>query len=346
MNRIAYNTSLQTPRVTVVIPTLGNDATLWECVSSLMAQTMTDIEVVIVDNSGSGAVTRSRPQNVSVNILEMPANIGFGGAVNAGFAKSNAPFLATINDDAMASPTWLENLLTAIESDPGIGSCASAVLLMGTNSLDSAGMLIAADGSSKQRGNGQPHSIFAKPEMVLMASGSASFFRREMIEQTGGFDEDFFLYCEDSDLGLRAQWAGWTCAYVPQALVIHRYSQSAGKASPLKAYLVERNRLRLIVKNFPLLELLITPFAALLRYYWHIHDLAVGSGKASQFRQGGNSPLFLIWLVVKAHLAIFPALPNLIKKRAQVRRSARISTSQFRTLLHRHSISLRQVTEQ
>ena len=311
-----------------------------------MAQTMTDIEVVIVDNSGSGAVTRSLPQNANVNILEMPVNIGFGGAVNAGFAKSNSPFLATINDDAMASPTWLEHLLIAMETDPRIGSCASAVLLMGTNSLDSAGMLMAADGSSKQRGNGQPHSTFAKSEMVLMASGSASFFRREMIEQTGGFDEDFFLYCEDSDLGLRAQWAGWTCAYVPQALVTHRYSQSAGKASPLKAYLVERNRLRLVVKNFPLLELFIATFAAILRYYWHVRDLAIGTGKASQFRQGGNSSLYLIWLVVKAHLAIFPALPDLLKKRAQVRRSAKLSASQFRTLLHHHSISLRQVAEQ
>ena len=76
-----------------------------------------------------------------------------------------------------------------------------------------------------------------------MPSGSAALYRREMLEEIGLFDESFFLYCEDTDLGLRARWAGWECLYVPDAMVEHRYSHSAGKASALKAYYVERNRL-------------------------------------------------------------------------------------------------------
>ena len=72
-----------------------------------------------------------------------------------------------------------------------------------------------------------------------------------MLEEIGGFDDDFFLYCEDTDLGLRARWAGWKCLYVPEAVVEHHYSHSAGRASPLKAYYVERNRLFVLVKNFP-----------------------------------------------------------------------------------------------
>ena len=308
-----------------------------------MAQTIKDLEVVVVDNSGNKAVENSKPVGVRVKILEMPSNVGFGAAVNAGFVGSQAPYLATINDDAFADPRWLEHLLQVMEGDSNLGFCASAVMLAKQNILDSAGMLIAADGSSKQRGHGLMQSTFADNEPVLMPSGSAAIYRREMIAMTGGFDDDFFLYCEDTDLGLRARWAGWTCCYVADALVEHRYSHSAGRASPLKAYLVERNRLRLIVKNFPLRELLAAPFATAVRYFWHIRDMTSGKGKAREFLDGGNSGFQLAWLALKAHLASLPALPRLLKQRAAIRSTARISPEEFRTLLQRHSISLRQV---
>ncbi len=308
-----------------------------------MAQTIEDLEVVVVDNSGNKAVANAKPLGVRVKILEMPSNVGFGAAVNAGFAGSQAPYFATINDDAMADTRWLEHLIQAMENDSSLGFCASAVMLVGENILDSAGMVIAADGSSKQRGHGLPRSTFGGNEQVLMPSGSAAIYRRQMIEQTGGFDDDFFLYCEDTDLGLRARWAGWTCFYVAEALVEHRYSHSAGRASPLKAYLVERNRLRLIVKNFPMPELLAAPFATAVRYFWHLRDLTSGKGKAREFRDSGNSGLQLAWLALKAHLAIVPALPRLMQQRAEIRRTARISPGQFRALLKQHSIALKQV---
>ena len=81
-----------------------------------------------------------------------------------------------------------------------------------------------------------------------------------MLDEIGGFDEDFFLYCEDTDLGLRARWAGWKCWYAPKAIVYHHYSHTAGRATPLKAFYVERNRLFLLVKNFPLSKLILAPF--------------------------------------------------------------------------------------
>ena len=81
--------------------------------------------------------------------------------------------------------------------------------------LDSAGMLIAADGSSKQRGHGEPPANIRAASDALFPSGSAALYRRKMLDEIGLFDERFFLYCEDTDLGLRARWAGWECAYVP-----------------------------------------------------------------------------------------------------------------------------------
>ena len=97
-----------------------------------------------------------------------------------------------------------------------------------------------------------------------------------MLERIGLFDEMYFLYCEDTDLGLRARWAGWECLYVPQAAVEHRYSHTAGGASPMKAYYVERNRLYTALKNFPPRMLLRVPFAAAARYFWHLSLFARG----------------------------------------------------------------------
>ena len=140
--------------------------------------------------------------------------------------------------------------------------CASQVRLFGEPRLDSAGMLVARDGSSKQRGHGRLPEDFPVLEEVLMPSGSSALYRRSMLEEIGGFDDDFFLYCEDTDLGLRARWAGWKCLYVPGAVVEHHYSHSAGRASPVKAYYVERNRLFVLVKNFPGGMLLAAPLVA------------------------------------------------------------------------------------
>ena len=304
MNRIAYNTNLQIPLVTVGIPTLGNDSTLWDAVRSLKAQTLQELEIVVADNSGLKRVRNMLPGDVKISIIEMPINVGFGAALNVIFSQSKSPYLATLNDDAIASPSWLENLVEVMEGNPKLGSCASAVQLQGKNNLDSAGMLIAADGSSKQRGHGKPPSDFQNSGAVLMPSGSAAIYRRAMFEQIGGFDGGFFLYCEDSDLGLRARWAGWDCQYVPSAIVEHRYSHSAGKASSLKAYLVERNRLRLIFKNFPARELFLAPLASFVRYFWHVAGMLRGAGKASEFQSDGSSGLVLVWLTIKAHLAL------------------------------------------
>jgi GT2 family glycosyltransferase len=163
-----------------------------------------------------------------------------------------------------------------------------------------------------------------------------------MLDQTGGFDEDFFLYCEDTDLGLRARWAGWQCLYVPAAIVYHRYSHSAGRASALKAYYVERNRLFVVAKNFPVSEAIRAPFVSVVRYAWHVWFLSRGEGTTAQYREGGSG-IALIWFVLKAHVAFLTSIRPLLAKRRAIRRNARLSDADFISLMRTHSISARQV---
>lgn len=329
----------------MVIPTLAADARLQECIAALGNQTCGDFEVVIVDNSGTGAVRRGNTAPTGSKIIEPANNVGFGAAVNLAFRQSGSPYLATLNDDAAPHPGWLATLVVALEQRPDAGMCASQVRLYGEDALDSAGMLVCGDGSSKQRGHTRPPKCFPVAEEVLFPSGSAALYRRAMLEQIGLFDEDFFLYCEDTDLGLRARWAGWRCLYAPEAVVEHHYSHSAGRASPLKAYYVERNRLFVLAKNFPPRMLAAAPFVSLARYWWHARFLLRGRGAAARFRLEGASVWRMPYYVLRAHAALLRHAPALWRKRRQIRRTARLSPHIYRRLLRAHSISARRVAE-
>ncbi len=323
------------------MPTLAAGDALADCLRALESQTLTDFEVVVVDNSGMGLAQAS---GARTRVVANPGNVGFGGAVNQVYRSSQSPYLAVINDDAVAHPEWLENLVRDAEANPEAGMFASQVRMGDGDTLDSAGMLIAADGSSKQRGHGQNRRVRFETE-ALFPSGSAALYRRAMLDHIGVFDESFFLYCEDVDLGLRARGAAGPGRYVAGAVVEHRYSHSAGRASALKAYYVERNRIYTVIKNFPALGLLGAPWAALARYFWHLISLLTGRGKAAEFRHGGQSGALLPFLVLRAHLAALVNLPRLLRERRKIFRTRRISSREFARLLRRHSISLRQVAD-
>jgi GT2 family glycosyltransferase len=276
-------------------------------------------------------------------VIYNPGNVGFGAAVNQVFRETAAPYLATLNDDAVADPDWLSALVEAAEAHPRAGMFASRVMLAGKQTLDSAGMLLAADGSSKQRGHGQPPELFSKMREAFFPSGSAALYRRAMLEKIGLFDETYFLYCEDTDLGLRARWAGWDCAYVPDAAVEHRYSHTAGGASPMKAYYVERNRLYTAVKNFPAGMLWRVPFAACVRYFWHVISLVGGLGKTGEYRDAGHDQWLLPFLVFRAHAATFIRLPRLIRERRRLAALRKLTPIEFQKLAETHGISLREI---
>jgi GT2 family glycosyltransferase len=327
----------------VVIPTLVAGETLAACVKSLSLQTQADFEIIVVDNSGKGLVRDAAFPGI--RIIEMGRNAGFGAAINAGLAESRAPYLVTLNDDAAPRPGWLAALIAALDADPEAGLGASQVRIFEEDHLDSAGMLICADGSSKQRGHLHPPADFESPERVLMPSASAAIYRRAMLDDIGAFDPDFFLYCEDTDLGLRAARAGWRCLYVPGAKVEHRYSHSAGRASPLKAYFVERNRIFVAVKNFPLRFLLLMPFVTIARYWWHLQSIFRGRGTAAQFHREGHGSWRLAWFVCKAHLAALAHAGDLWAKRKKILRESRIPEAAVSQLLRQFSISAREVAE-
>lgn len=325
-----------------MVPTLAADSALTDCLRSLEQQSRRDFEVIVVDNSGLGRARKLMSDRCSARIIENTSNVGFGAAVNQGIQASQSRYVITLNDDAVACPSWITALIRAAEQHQDAGTLASQVRLQGTDLLDSAGMLICGDASSKQQGHGDSAQVYRETREALFPSGSAALYRRTMLDEIGGFDDEFFLYCEDTDLGLRAVWAGWKCLYVPDAIVEHRYSHSAGRASALKAYLVERNRLYVAIKNFPSGMLLKVPFVSLKRYFWHLLFLFRGQGKAAEFASEGGGAR-LAWFVIRAHVAAAIALPLLLAKRRRIRSRAKINAGEFHRILRNHWITPKQV---
>ena len=303
---------------------------------------MTGVEIVVVDNSGEKKASRIE----AVRVIENKTNVGFGAAVNQGIRSSQSPFIAVLNDDAVAHPEWLERMVAVAESRYEIGMCAPQIRLLDGDrhgQLDSAGMLIARDASSKQKGHGEPVASYARPQQALLPSGCAALYRRDMLDEIGLFDESFFLYCEDTDLGLRGRWKLWECMYVPGAVVEHRYSHSAGGASALKAFYVERNRVFVAIKNFPLPDLALVPVFTLVRFFWHLVYLRKGEGKAAEYRTSGNPSLAIIAL--QAWAAVIREIPRLMRERWKIQRHGRMTPKQFSKLLASFRISERQVAQ-
>ena len=328
----------------MVVPTLAADSRLQECVESLGRQTRRDFEVIVVDNSGTGLV-RENGTAPGARVIENARNAGFGGAVNQGMRASTSPYVATLNDDAVAHPDWLEALVAALERRPDAGMCARQVRLFGETRLDSAGMLMARDGSSKQRGHGRPPEDFPVAEEALLPSGSAALYRRAMLEEIGGFDDDFFLYCEDTDLGLRARWAGWKCLYVPQAMVEHHYSHSAGRAIAAEGVLRGAQPAVRAGEEF-------SGRNAGWRRRWRRWRATGGTrgfccraGERGAVPRGRKRGAEMAWYIVRAHAALLGNAGTAVAAAAADPAARADHAGGFRRLMRGHSISARKVAE-
>jgi hypothetical protein len=164
-----------------------------------------------------------------------------------------------------------------------------------------------------------------------------------MLDEIGLFDESFFAYGDDADLGLRGRLAGWTCRYLPTAVVYHIHSATAGEFSALKAFLIERNRLFVAVKLFPLRLLVVTPAFTLLRFAFHAYGALFLVGSSGEFA-ARLSRSQLAFAMLRAYWSAAKHMPQMWRLRSKVRRSPRLSDSDFLALLLRHRIGVRNLT--
>lgn len=336
------------PIVSVIIVNWNRRELLRACLLSLLAQTLRDIEIIVVDNgSEDGSADMLRADFPAIRLIRNPENRGFCAGNNQGIAEARGRYIALLNNDAEADPLWLQELVSLLESDPAIGMCASKILFHDARDrIDKTGHLIYPDGQNRGRGCGElDRGQYAAREEALFPDGCAAIYRRRLFETAGGFDEDFFAYADDAELGLRARLAGWRCLYVPTAVVYHHHSSTLGRFSEERLVLVERNRLWLAMKLFPWRLLLLNPFYTAIRLAANAAAAARRQGEAGAFAvERGWWPAARVLL--RAYRAALRGLPLMLRKRRMLRRTRQLTDSQFLGLLRRFRISARELAFQ
>ena len=236
----------------VVIVNWNGRYWLEQCLPTLQAQTSPSFEIIVVDNgSDDGSVSWLQAEWPTIRLLALPENTGFAKANNLGIQATSSPYILTLNNDTLVEPDWVEQMITAVTT-PDIGMVACQMQQwQHPHLLDSAGIELDWSGIAWNRGHNQPAHQHTTSQDVFGPCAGAALYRRQMLEEIGLFDEDFFAYYEDVDLAWRAQQAGWRCVYQPQARVRHWHSATASHNPPLKTFLLGRNKLWAILKNYP-----------------------------------------------------------------------------------------------
>ena len=188
------------------------------------------------------------------------------------------------------------------------------------------------------------HGQFDRVEEVLWPDGCAALYRRAMLEGIGGFDEDFFAYADDAELGLRGRIAGWRCLYTPAAVVRHHRGASLGLGSPRRLMLIERNRVLLVVKLFPLNLLWANGAYLLARIAAGLWAALRNRGELRHYR-GSSGKLTAAIALLRGTLSALPMVPSMLRKRKAFHPKYKLSPSQIRSLLLRYRIPLRELSE-
>jgi GT2 family glycosyltransferase len=308
-----------TARVTVVIVNFNGGANVVRCLESLAAQTVPPERILLVDNASSdGSLAACRelvagggPLAGRTTIDALPDNVGFAAGSNRGLAAADTEFVALLNPDAFPEPGWLAALVAAAQAHPESAAFGSRQMLAGRPGvLDGIGDRWHVSGLAWREGHGRPlHPSDLEAREIFSPCAAAALYRRAAIVSVGGFDEDYFCFGEDVDLGFRLRLAGHSARSVPDAVVEH--VGGASSEGRLATYLGHRNLLWTLVKNTPGPVL---P-AALLAHFFQ--SILVGMVLASRGR--GSAFARAKWDAVAG-------LGNCWRKRRGVQAGRRVST--------------------
>jgi len=218
------------------------------------------------------------------------------------------------------------------------------LFLLSKGSNRGAGELIYWDGLCRARGQyEQDHGQYNAVEEILFPPGCGAMYRKSLLDEIGLFDEDFFTYADDSDVGIRARLAGWKCLYIPSAIVYHKNSGTAGQYSPLKAFYVERNRFWITIKYFPFSLLFLSIFFTFYRFVFQAYGALVHIGAAGRFSRA-FSPWHLIGILIKAYGSGLQGLPKMWGKRRRLKALTKVSYGEMFSWFKRFGIRASEIS--
>ncbi len=303
------------PLISVLIVSWNNGILVEKCLDSLCSQSFKKFEVIIVDNGSTDSLIErleQKQRDLSIRIKRLERNHGFAAANNIGARLAQGQWLALLNADAFPEPDWLEKIMRAAIDYPGF-SCFSSRQIQADNPeyLDGTGDAYHVNGVAWRRNINNPSNQFGSSfEEIFSPCAAAAFYRRDAFFDVDGFDEDFFSYFEDVDLGFRLRLQGYRALYVPNAIVQHIGSASLGVNSDFSLYHSHRNLIWTFFKNLPTNLLLIyLPAHMMANLIYILYYAILGRGK-------------ILW---KAKWDAIRGLPLILKKRKGIQKTRNVS---------------------
>jgi GT2 family glycosyltransferase len=315
------------PKVSIVIPN-RDGATPREglvyldlVMGTLAEQTFRDFEVIVVDNgSTDGSVAHLRESWPEAQVVELGENRGFSAAVNRGIAAARGPYVALLNTDIELSPDWLELLVAELDRDPLVGFATGKVVR-----YDDRDLIEQAGNDFFVCGRFEPHGLDERDEgqyderrATPVVTAAAALYRREALEDAGGFDEDYFLYCEDGDVSLRMLLRGYTGLYVPEPKAFHVRGGTVGSSQDLPRFFLVRNGLITLLKDVPA-SVLLRSLPKIALYQWGTLVAGWREGYARR--------------VLQAFASFVRMIPGTLRKRSTTQRGRKISPGEFAALV-------------
>jgi GT2 family glycosyltransferase len=309
------------PDVSVVVVTYQSGPTLGRCLAALKAQTARGFEVILSDNgSTDGAPQAAAAADSALVLIENQANLGFAAANNRAATRAGGRWLVLLNPDAYPEPGFIQAFIAAAADHPGV-RCFTARQRMAEDPsrLDGLGDAMTVIGFPFRGDYGNPDPGPIGPAEVFSPCGAAMMIDRALFLELGGFDERFFCYCEDVDLGYRLRLRGEPVLLAPHAVVRHEGSvTTGGRRSDFSLYHGARNRLWLYVKDTPPLLLWLTlPF----------HLLATVGAWLRATVQGHGEP------VERGLEDAFKGLPDIWRSRREVQRTRRAGSDEIGVMM-------------
>lgn len=304
--------------VDVIILAYNSRDDIKECLDSLSSRRFLK-DIIVVDNGSNDGTFDFLEKNFKdIRLLKIPENTGYAAGNNAGFRQSSSKYIAVLNPDTVVDQNWLSDLIVPLEKDPHISVVTSKILLYKkNNTINTCSNHSHFTGLDFCRGLDEPSSSFSDTQEVGAVSGCAFAIRREIFEELGGFDPDFFLYLEDIDLSWRARLAGYKIMFVPTSIVYHKFRLSV---APWKEFYLERNRYLMLLKNCSLkMLILISPALIVTEFVTWGHAILHGSP--------------FIYNKLRAYWWVFTNPGKIINKRRRVQKNRKISDREFIRLL-------------
>lgn len=316
---------MQHKKAAIIIVNWNGARFLPDCLAAVLRQTYRNYEVYFVDNGSiDDSVAYVQNHYPDIHLVRLDKNYGFAKGNNKGieaaFRDREVAYAVLLNNDTIADVNWLEELIMTVETDENIGAVGSKMIFYHDKDLvNTMGVVPLKNGNALNYKKYESNRDQMCVEKIFAPCAGAALYKRSALEKAGLFDEDYFCYLEDVDLGYRLNLCGYTSYVNPRSFVYHIHSGTAAGMDDLKSFLIVRNSLYNAIKYLHPLSIVFYPVLTLCDYF------KLGTRAHEQTRREIRTLSKAVYMknMVRAYIAVIKTFPDLLSKRKEIKKLGR-----------------------